>query len=213
MLRSKWIFPTTVLILCSAAVIGKATFETSKTSLIKASDTAIVLRKDSLFFDTLALSLKKIPSVMAMHHVALEAIPQWANIFTAVKIIESGVDGQYSKYSRLYNNLVGMRYPRSRKTTAVAKSKTNYSIYASWYDCILDFGMYLDGINRSFAKKRGRPTQSDQEMVKYLYGIYNTNVRWRNDVLKVLDKIQESNSPKEPAIMFNDPALSVPSEN
>jgi hypothetical protein len=73
--------------------------------------------------------------------------------------------------------------------------------------------MYLDGINRSFAKKRGRPTQSDQEMVKYLYGIYNTNVRWRNDVLKVLDKIQESNSPKEPAIMFNDPALSVPSEN
>ncbi|MFN5889732.1 MAG: hypothetical protein ACK448_05000 [Bacteroidota bacterium] len=213
MLRSKWIFPTTVLILCSAAVIGKATFETSKTSLIKASDTAIVLRNDTLFYDTLTLSLKKIPSVMAMHHVATEAIPQWANIFTAVKIIESGVDGQYSKYSRLYNNLVGMRFPRSRKTTAVAKSKTNYSIYASWYDCILDFGLYLDGINRSFTKKNGRPTQSDQEMVRYLYGIYNTNVRWRNDVLKVLEKIQDANQPAVPIREYNDPALSIPSDN
>jgi hypothetical protein len=106
-----------------------------------------------------------------------------------------------------------MRFPRSRKTTAVAKSKTNYSIYASWYDCILDFGLYLDGINRSFTKKNGRPTQSDQEMVRYLYGIYNTNVRWRNDVLKVLEKIQDANQPAVPIQEYNDPALSIPSDN
>lgn len=214
MLRSKWIFPTTVLILCSAAVIGKATFETSKTSLIKASDTAIIVRNDSLFYDTLALPLKTIPTVIAMHHVATKAIPQWANIFTAVKIIESGVDGQYSQYSRMYNNLVGMRFPRSRKTTAMAKSKTNYSIYASWYDCIVDFGMYLDGINRSFNRKKGRFVNSDEEMVHYLYGIYNTNVRWRNDVLKVLKKIQTINQPEVvDQVEYADPALSIPSND
>lgn len=214
MLRSKWIFPTVVLILCSAAVIGKATFGTSKTSLVKASDTAIVLSSDSLYFDTLALSLKRIPTVMAMHHVATKAIPKWANIFTAIKIIESGVDGQYSKYARLYNNLVGMRQPRARKTTSLGGSKTNYAIYAHWYDCILDFGLYLDGIERSFIRKRGRNLKSDQEMVRYLYGIYNTNTRWRTDVLKVLGEIQEATAPKPlipPAPYEQDPAVTTPS--
>ncbi len=191
MFKNKLAIPTLVLLFLTAAAVGKSAFGTEvalPVSTVKASDTSVVVVKDSLYFDSLSLSLKVIPRVQDMYTVGKKTIGKWAKLFIAVKIVESGNDGDNSIYARRDFNLTGMRQPKARKTMSLGRTKSNYARYASWYDCMVDFGMYLDGMERGFKRKNHRSTKNSQEMVEYLYGRYNSHPVWRKRTLFVLKK-------------------------
>ena len=193
MFKNKLVIPTFVLLFLTVAAIGKTAFRTDKVisvAEVKELDSAIVIVNDSLYFDSLELSLKQIPNAQPMYSVAKYAIGKWAKLFIAVKIVESGNDGDNSLYARRDYNLTGMRQPRVRKTMSLGATKNNYARFASWYDCMIDFGMYLNGMERGFIKKHHRPVRNSQEMVNYLYGIYNTNPVWRDRTLYVLNNFK-----------------------
>jgi len=177
------------LLFLTVAAIGKTAFGTDKlvpVAEVKASDTAVVTLNDSLYYDSLELSLKHIPNAQPMYSIAKKAIGKWAKLFIAVKIVESGNDGDNSIYARRDYNLTGMRQPRARKTLSLGATKNKYARYASWYDCMVDFGMYLNGMEKGFIKKHHRPVRNSQEMVKYLFGKYNSHPVWRKRTLYVL---------------------------
>jgi hypothetical protein len=191
MFKNKLAIPTLVLLFLTAAAVGKSAFGTEvalPVSTVKASDTSVVVVKDSLYFDSLSLSLKVIPRVQDMYTVGKKAIGKWAKLFIAVKIVESGNDGDNSIYARRDFNLTGMRQPKARKTMSLGRTKSNYARFANWYDCMVDFGMYLDGMERAFKRKHHRLPKSNQEMVQYLYGKYNSHPVWRKRTLFVLKK-------------------------
>jgi hypothetical protein len=191
MFKNKLAIPTLVLLFLTAAAVGKSAFGTEvalPVSTVKASDTSVVVVKDSLYFDSLSLSLKVIPRVQDMYTVGKKAIGKWAKLFIAVKIVESGNDGDNSIYARRDFNLTGMRQPKARKTMSLGRTKSNYARFANWYDCMVDFGMYLDGMERAFKRKHHRLPKSNQEMVQYLYGKYNSHPVWRKRTLLVLKK-------------------------
>jgi hypothetical protein len=123
-----------------------------------------------------------------MYTVGKKAIGKWAKLFIAVKIVESGNDGDNSIYARRDFNLTGMRQPKARKTMSLGRTKSNYARFANWYDCMVDFGMYLDGMERAFKRKHHRSPKNSQEMVQYLYGKYNSHPVWRKRTLYVLKK-------------------------
>jgi hypothetical protein len=191
MFKNKLAIPTLVLLFLTAAAVGKSAFGTEvalPVSTVKASDTSVVVVKDSLYFDSLSLSLKVIPRVQDMYTVGKKAIGKWAKLFIAVKIVESGNDGDNSIYARRDFNLTGMRQPKARKTMSLGRTKSNYARFANWYDCMVDFGMYLDGMERAFKRKYHRSPKNSQEMVQYLYGKYNSHPVWRKRTLLVLKK-------------------------
>lgn len=191
MFKNKLAIPTLVLLFLTAAAVGKSAFGAEvalPVSTVKASDTSVVVVKDSLYFDSLSLSLKVIPRVQDMYTVGKKAIGKWAKLFIAVKIVESGNDGDNSIYARRDFNLTGMRQPKARKTMSLGRTKSNYARFASWYDCMVDFGMYLDGMERAFKRKYHRSPKNSQEMVQYLYGKYNSHPVWRKRTLFVLKK-------------------------
>jgi hypothetical protein len=191
MFKNKLAIPTLVLLFLTAAAVGKSAFGTEvalPVSTVKASDTSVVVVKDSLYFDSLSLSLKVIPRVQDMYTVGKKAIGKWAKLFIAVKIVESGNDGDNSIYARRDFNLTGMRQPKARKTMSLGRTKSNYARFANWYDCMVDFGMYLDGMERAFKRKHHRSPKNSQEMVQYLYGKYNSHPVWRKRTLYVLKK-------------------------
>ena len=191
MFKNKLAIPTLVLLFLTAAAVGKSAFGTEvalPVYTVNASDTSVVVVKDSLYFDSLSLSLKVIPRVQDMYTVGKKAIGKLAKLFIAVKIVESGNDGDNSIYARRDFNLTGMRQPKARKTMSLGRTKSNYARFANWYDCMVDFGMYLDGMERAFKRKYHRSPKNSQEMVQYLYGKYNSHPVWRKRTLLVLKK-------------------------
>jgi Mannosyl-glycoprotein endo-beta-N-acetylglucosaminidase len=46
------------------------------------------------------------------------------------------------------NNLMGMRLPKKRETTAL-QSKCGYAFYADWYSCVVDYLLYQINITRN----------------------------------------------------------------
>lgn len=192
MFKNKIAIPTLVLLFLTAASVAKSSRDNNvkvSFSEIKASDTSVVIEKDSLFYDTLSLSLKEIPRIQNMYTVANQSIGKWANLFIAIKIVESGNEGDNSIYARRDFNLTGMRQPRARKTMSLGISKHGYATFANWHDCMLDFGMYLDGMERGYKKKFHKSPNSKQ-MLNYIFGKYNSNQIWKNRTLKVLNNFK-----------------------
>lgn len=140
-----------------------------------------------LYHDSLKLSLDKIPKVQELHTISKKALGPWYRLYTAIKIEESGNDGQNSYYARAYNNLVGMRYPKKRKTTALRKGNDYYAVYANWYEGMLDFRYYLDYMEGAFERKYNRKPQNEKEFINHIYGSYNIYSKWKKDVFWILD--------------------------
>lgn len=150
----------------------------------------VVIHSDTLYLDSLKLPLKKIPKVAQLHKVAKVAIGRWAKLFTVLKIEESGHDGQYSVYALKYNNLVGMRYPNFRKTTAIRRGYSNYCVFDHWYDCMIDFNYYMEHTENVFVKKYQRKPKTDKEMIRFMHGSYNIYSVWYSDVFWLLDNFK-----------------------
>lgn len=141
---------------------------------------SVVIQGDSLFLDTLQLSLNTIPRAQHLYTVAKVAVGKWAKLFTVVKLEESGADGKNSYYARKLNNLTGMRFPRSgRQTTALRNGLNNYAEFAHWYDCMIDWKYYIELMEEGFKSKKGREPKDEFEMVDYMFGSYNPYSIWR----------------------------------
>lgn len=151
----------------------------------------VVIKNDTVYCDSLELSLKKIPQIKDLHTVAKIALGKWAKLFIVLKIEESGYDGQNSFYAKNYNNLVGMRYPKQRETTARRKGYSNYCVFDNWYDCIIDFKYYIENTEDNFVKLYQRKPHTNKEMLKFMHGSYNVFSKWYRDVFWLLDNFEE----------------------
>lgn len=148
---------------------------------------SVIVTDSFLYADSLELSLYRIPKVSEIHTVAKLTLGKWAKLFTVLKIEESGSDGQASVYALKYYNLVGMRYPQKRKTTAIRRGYSYYSVYENWYESMIDFQYYMDYMEGSFYRKYKRYPKNEKEFVRHIHGSYNVYDKWLRDVFWLLD--------------------------
>jgi hypothetical protein len=146
----------------------------------------IQIKEGFLYCDSLVLSINQIPKVVELHQVATHMMGKWNKLFTAIKIEESGHDGQASFNATAYYNLTGMRFPKKRKTTAIGKGKGYYAIYANWYEGMVDFKYYLDYMEGSFLRKHQRYPLNEVEFIQHIYGSFNVHGKWKQDVFFIL---------------------------
>lgn len=151
-------------------------------SLTKKADTTNVLQ---------GLDLKRVPGVDTLYKVAKKYLGRWAYLFLAVKIEESGANGHYSWLSVTHYNLCGMRYPRSRKTYAIGSTNTNYAIYRNWFECMLDFKIYIENHEAKFKEKFNRAPKDDVEMINYMYNTFNHFAKWKKDMLILIKYVKK----------------------
>ncbi len=154
---------------------------------LKQIEDTVIIHKGYLHYDSLVLPLNKIPSVKDLHTVSKGVVGKWSKLFIAVKIEESGNDGQNSFYALKYHNLTGMRFPQKRKTTAVARGYDYYAIYSNWYQSMVDFKLYLNYMEATYYLKFKRYPKDEKEFIQFLYGSFNIYSKWRNDVFYILD--------------------------
>jgi len=158
------------LILASTSV---ASANNHGDSLIAKTDTTDVLR---------GLDLKTVPDVAVLHKVAKKYMGKWHHLFLAIKIEESGNTGHYSWLSTNHYNLCGMRFPRNRRTYAISSTNTNYAVFRNWFECMLDFKMYIDNIETKFIEKNKRAPKNEIEMVDYMFNSFNHFNKWKRDM-------------------------------
>ena len=60
----------------------------------------IKIKDGFLYYDSLKLPLDKIPKVRQLHTLAKKVVGKWYKMYTAIKIEESGNDGQNSYYAK-----------------------------------------------------------------------------------------------------------------
>ncbi|MCC6817688.1 MAG: glucosaminidase domain-containing protein [Bacteroidia bacterium] len=129
------------------------------------------------------LDLKRVPGVDTLFKVAKKYLGRWAHLFIAIKIEESGNSGHYSWLSVNHYNLCGMRFPKTRKTYAIASTNTNYAIYRNWFECMLDFKIYIENHEAKFITKFKRDPKDDVEMINYMFNTFNHFAKWKKDML------------------------------
>lgn len=191
MKKSLWIvFALIAIVVFTAAgantkrILQVLNVESDSTEIKK--DTAII-KNDSLFYDSLKLSLKFVPKAQHLYTVSKPVMGKWAKLFVVTKIEESGADGQNSGYAKMYFNLTGMRYPGTgRKTTSIGAGSNYYARFNNWYDCIVDFKYYMDVMDTKFQKKFGRAAKDEVEMINFMFGSFNVHQKWKNDMMYLL---------------------------
>ena len=176
----------TTLVFVVVFVATAATLNQRRTLKLESEEPAkdqVVISGEKLQFDTLQLSLKTIPKAQNLYTVAKKSVGRWAKLFTVIKIEESGADGKNSWYAKKYSNLTGMRFPgKGRKTTAIRSGHNYYAVFNNWYDCMVDFAMYMEVMDGLFEKKYGRPARDEKEMVSFMFGSFNVHGKWKRDV-------------------------------
>lgn len=161
---------------------------TLKLKAVQPSKDTVIIVKDSLMYDSLELSLKKVPRAQHLYTVAKHTVGRWAKLFTVIKIEESGADGQNSFFAKSYFNLTGMRFPgNARKTTAIGVGTGYYAIFNHWHDCMVDFRYYMEVMDQKFEARYGRKAKDEYEMVNFMHGSFNVYQKWKNDVVWLLN--------------------------
>ena len=184
----KWIrnIATFFVALAFVGYFGVLKFPNPKPPALPKNFQTVKIKENKLHCDTLILPLKKIPKVQELYTVAKTVVGKWAKLYTVLKVEESGTDGQNSYYARKYFNLVGMRYPRKRKTTAIRRGNDYYSVYSNWYEGMIDFKYYIEYMEGSFYRRYKRYPETEEEFIRHLYGSYNEYSKWYNDVRYLL---------------------------
>jgi len=179
-----------ILIFVLAATAANANLKFSASpqkDTAEVADTVVIL-KDSIFVDSLALSLKKIPKAQHLYSVAKKSVGKWAKLFVAIKIEESGADGKNSYYALTYNNLTGMRYPgKGRITTSTGMGHNYYAVFNNWHECMVDFKYYVEIMEGKFKDRFKRAPKNEYEMVNFMHGSFNVYQKWHNDVTWLLN--------------------------
>lgn len=144
------------------------------------------------------LIVDKIPEISYIFKIANLYIPDYASFFIAIKMEESGADLKPSWLAKNHNNLTGMRYPTQRETYAIGSTQSNYAIYRNWFECMLDFKIYMELIEKSFEKKNQRKFKDDYEMLDYVFKYYNAFDKWYADMRYLIGYVQKNYVNKEP---------------
>lgn len=146
-----------------------------------------------------SLNLEEIPSLKELYSVAEYYLGKYAVFFLAIKIEESGADKKPSWLAKKYNNLTGMRFPKTRETYAIAATNTNYAIYRNWFESMLDFKIYMENMENSFKKKNKREFKDEFEMLNYLFRYFNGFDKWYNDMRFLIPYVQRkyANTPAD----------------
>jgi len=151
-------------------------------STSKSVDTVDVLK---------GLDLKRVPECDTLYTVAKKYMGRWAYLFLAIKIEESGNTGHYSWLSKKHYNLCGMRFPKARRTYATGATNTNYAIYRNWFECMLDFKIYMEIIERKFKEKYKREPKDDVEMINFMFNSFNHFAKWKKDMLYLIKYVKK----------------------
>ncbi|HEY1045750.1 MAG TPA: hypothetical protein VGF79_04880 [Bacteroidia bacterium] len=162
--------------------LGEIQGATAADSLSKKTDTVNVLQ---------GLDLKRVPGVDTLYRVAKKYMGRWHYLFLAIKIEESGNSGHYSWLSVNHYNLCGMRFPKSRRTYAIGATNTNYAIYRNWFECMLDFKIYMENLEAKFVNKYKRAPKDDVEMINYMYNSFNHFAKWKKDMLILIKYVKK----------------------
>ncbi len=154
---------------------AQAAYALSNADTVKAViDTSDVLK---------GLDLKKVPDVATLHKVAKKYFGKWSYLFLAIKIEESGNNGHFSWLSTTHFNLCGMRYPKSRRTYAIGSTNTNYAIFRNWFECMLDFKLYLDNVEAKYIAANNKPPKDEFAMIDYMFNSFNHFDKWKKDMI------------------------------
>jgi hypothetical protein len=137
------------------------------------------------------VDLKRVPSMDTLHRVAKKYLGKWAYLFLAIKIEESGNNGHYSWLSVNHYNLCGMRFPRSRRTYATGSTNTNYAVYRNWFECMLDFKIYLEIIEGKYVEKYKKPPKDDIDMINFMYNSFNHFTKWKKDMMILIRYVKK----------------------
>jgi|GEM_PF-2852339 len=140
--------------------------------------------------NTLYVKLDKLPTVQEIYDAAKPILGKHAKLFVALKVKETGNDGGYAEVLRKHNNLVGMKMPGARYTFAIGQTSTRYAIYKNWFESLLDFKVYIGKEEKKKKRKTGKGFATDRELLKYMYGSYNTNQEWKEGIEFILDNFQ-----------------------
>jgi hypothetical protein len=140
-------------------------------------------------FDINSMDFKRVPSVDTLFMVAKKYLGKHAYLFTAVKIVESGNTNKYSWLAINHFNLCGMRFPTKRKTYAISKTNTNYAIYRNWFECMLDFKIYIHLVEDKYKLKHHK-TPTDKDMIEFLSNSYNQHGSWKTFMFQMLDSVK-----------------------
>jgi len=137
------------------------------------------------------LNLKRVPNMDTLYKVARKYMGRWDYLFLAIKMEESGANGHYSWLSSTHFNLCGMRFPRVRRTYAIGATSTNYAIYRNWFECMLDFKIYIESIEAKFIEKNKRSPKDEVEMVHFMFNSYNHFAKWKKDMLVLIKYVKK----------------------
>lgn len=137
------------------------------------------------------LDMQTVPDIATLYKVSKKYMGRWAMFFIAIKIEESGNNGKYSWLSTTHYNLIGMRFPKSRRTYAIGSTNTNYAIYRNWFDCILDFKIYLDNIEKKRLEEGGKPFKDELELLDYMTTRFNHFDKWESDMKIILKYVKK----------------------
>ena len=137
------------------------------------------------------LNLKRVPNMDTLHKVAQKYMGRWDYLFLAIKMEESGANGHYSWLSYTHYNLCGMRFPRVRRTYAIGATNTNYAIYRNWFECMLDFKIYIESIEAKFIEKNKRAPKDDVEMIHFMFNSFNHFAKWKKDMLVLIKYVKK----------------------
>lgn len=107
--------------------------------------------------------------VKANKHTVLEQIIFHDIKFPDIALAQARFEsGNFKSYIfKQNNNMFGMRLPKARKTTAIAKHK-NYAVYDSWISSIQDYKLWQDNVPQKYKINKNI-------YLSYLQRIYATN--------------------------------------
>ena len=84
-----------------------------------------------------------------------------------------------------------MRFPRVRRTYAIGATNTNYAIYRNWFECMLDFKIYIESIEAKFIEKNKRAPKDDVEMIHFMFNSFNHFAKWKKDMLVLIKYVKK----------------------
>lgn len=110
--------------------------------------------------------------VKANKHTVLEQIILHNILYPEVALAQARFEsGNFKSYIfKQNNNMFGMRLPKARKTTAIAKHK-NYAVYDSWISSIQDYKLWQDNIPHKYKINK-------KTYLSYLQRIYASNTNY-----------------------------------
>lgn len=99
---------------------------------------------------------------------------KFPNIVFAQSLIETG--HFTSDLLHAENNLFGMKYPRSRKTTSSGMSKSGYASYEKWSDSVKDYSLWQKSVLKN------KKDITEEEYLSLLSRIYAEDKNYVNKI-------------------------------